>query len=38
MVSNRLNYEIIEPKDIGLEKGGILVLNKNSGRHDYLLS
>jgi len=33
VVSNRLNYEIIDPKDIGLERGGILVLNKNSGRH-----
>ncbi|MEN3015563.1 MAG: 2-isopropylmalate synthase [bacterium] len=33
VVSNRLNYEIINPKDIGLERGGIIVLNKNSGRH-----
>ncbi|MGB9638925.1 MAG: homocitrate synthase/isopropylmalate synthase family protein [bacterium] len=33
VVSKRLNYEIIDPKDIGLERGGILVLNKNSGRH-----
>ncbi|MCX7758131.1 MAG: 2-isopropylmalate synthase [bacterium] len=33
VVSNRMNYEIIDPQDIGLPKGGIIVLNKNSGRH-----
>lgn len=33
IVSNRMNYEIINPEDIGLSKGGIIVLNKNSGRH-----
>ena len=26
-------YEIIDAKDIGLPRGGLLVLNKNSGRH-----
>ncbi|MFN3995735.1 MAG: 2-isopropylmalate synthase, partial [bacterium] len=33
VVSNRMNYEIINPEDIGLPRGGIIVLNKNSGRH-----
>jgi 2-isopropylmalate synthase len=33
VVSNRMNYEIIDPVDIGIPKGGIIVLNKNSGRH-----
>jgi len=26
-------YEIIDARDVGLARGGILVLNKNSGRH-----
>jgi 2-isopropylmalate synthase len=29
----RETYEIIDAEDIGLPRGGLLVLNKNSGRH-----
>ncbi len=29
----RETYEIMDPKDIGLPRGSVLVLNKNSGRH-----
>ena len=29
----RETYEIIDARDIGLPRGGLLVLNKNSGRH-----
>src|SRR3990170_4207524 len=29
----RETYEIIDARDIGLPRGGVLVLNKNSGRH-----
>ncbi|GBD15021.1 2-isopropylmalate synthase [bacterium HR25] len=33
IVKLRETYEIIDPRDIGLPRGGIIVLNKNSGRH-----
>ena len=33
MVKLREAYEIIDARDIGLARGGMLVLNKNSGRH-----
>ena len=33
MVKLREAYEIIDARDIGLPRGGMLVLNKNSGRH-----
>ena len=29
----RETYEIIDARDIGLSRGGMIVLNKNSGRH-----
>ncbi|MCS7312685.1 MAG: 2-isopropylmalate synthase [Acidobacteria bacterium] len=32
VVKLRETYEIIDPRDIGLPRGGIIVLNKNSGR------
>ncbi len=32
IVKLRETYEIIDPRDIGLPRGGIIVLNKNSGR------
>ena len=33
IVKLRETYEIIDPRDVGLPRGGIIVLNKNSGRH-----
>jgi len=33
IVKLRETYEIIDARDIGLPRGGLLVLNKNSGRH-----
>lgn len=33
IIKLRETYEIIDPRDIGLPRGGIIVLNKNSGRH-----
>ena len=33
IVKLRETYEIIDPREIGLPRGGIIVLNKNSGRH-----
>ncbi|MBI1886486.1 MAG: 2-isopropylmalate synthase [Chloroflexi bacterium] len=33
IVKLRETYEIIDARDIGLPRGGVLVLNKNSGRH-----
>jgi 2-isopropylmalate synthase len=33
VVKLRETYEIIDARDIGLPRGGVLVLNKNSGRH-----